>query len=81
MTRLDVADGFDVHDYRHGLKLRRQDGEAMVLENRDGFECPACGKPFELLFVAEASTVSFDSPPNGPICLVNADEQLLVLTH
>ena len=48
--RLDLSDGFDVHDYRSRLKLRTQDGSSMYLENREGLECPACGRAFDRLF-------------------------------
>lgn len=80
MEQLDVEDGFDVHAYRHGLKLLREDRETMHLANRKGFACPACGRPFEKLMVSEKRTHTFRSPP-GPFCLVRTDEQLLVLTH
>lgn len=81
MTRLDVSDGFDVHDYRSKLKLVRQDRGTMYLENRNDCRCPACEQPFERLFVSEKPEVSFGSAPNGPICLVRTDDELLVLTH
>lgn len=81
MTVLDVDGGFSVHDYRHGLKLLRQDESTMTLANRADFECPACGTVFDRLLVAEAATVSFDSPPDGPVCVVRTADQLLVLTH
>ncbi|WEL17480.1 MULTISPECIES: flagella cluster protein [unclassified Halorhabdus] len=80
MEQLDVADGFDVHEYRHGLKLLKDDRETTHLENREGFGCPACGRPFERLLISEKRMHTFSSPP-GPFCLVRTDEQLLVLTH
>ncbi|ACV10463.1 conserved hypothetical protein [Halorhabdus utahensis DSM 12940] len=80
MEELDVEDGFDVHDYRHGLKLLKEDRETMRLENREGFACPACSRPFERLLVSEKRMHTFNSPP-GPFCLVRTAEQLLVLTH
>ncbi|PSP64653.1 flagella cluster protein [Halobacteriales archaeon QH_8_67_36] len=80
MEQLDVSDGFDVHDYRHGLKLLRQDRGTMTLANRDGFACPACGDPFERLFVSERRTGSFGDPGTA-FCLARTDERLLVLTH
>jgi len=80
MEELDVSDGFDVHDYRHGLKLLKQDRETMALANRDGFACPACGERFEKLFVSERRENTFSNPAS-PICLVRTDEQLLLLTH
>ena len=81
MTVLAVEDGFDVHDYRHGLKLLEQDGETMTFANRDGFSCPACGRSFERLLVATTSDLTFDTPPNAPFCIVRTDDELLVLTH
>jgi len=80
MDELDVSDGFDVHDYRHGLKLLKQDRETMALANRDDFACPACGERFEKLFVSERRENSFGNP-NSPICLVRTDDELLLLTH
>ena len=80
MEQLDVEEGFDVHEYRHGLKLLREDRETMHLANREGFACPACGRPFEKLLVSEKRTHTFTSPP-GPFCLARTDEQLLLLTH
>ena len=80
MERLDVSDGFDVHDYRHGLKLLKQDRGTMTLENRDDFACPACGDVFERLFVTEKRTNSFGKPTN-PFCLARTDEKLLLITH
>jgi len=80
MTQLDIGDGFDVHDYRQGLKLLKQDRGTMTLENREGFLCPACEQPFERLFISEKRTNSFGDP-GSPFCLVRTDDQLLVLTH
>lgn len=81
MAELDVTDGFDVHAHREKFKLLRQDADSMHLENRGDLECPACGAVFDRLFVTERDEVTFSSSPNGPICLVRAPEQLLVLTH
>jgi hypothetical protein len=80
MEQLDVSDGFDVHDYRHGLKLLKQDRGTMTLDNRDDFACPACGERFERLFVTERRTNSFGDPGTS-FCLARTDEALLVLTH
>jgi hypothetical protein len=80
MTQIDITDGFSVHDYRHGLKLIKDDGRTMHLENRDGFGCPACGKPFEKLFVSEKRTNTFGNP-GSPFCLARTDEKMLLLTH
>ena len=81
MTRLDLSDGFDVHDHRSELKLVRQTDSSMRLRNREGVACPACDRPFDRVFVTERETVSFDAAPNGPICLARTDGRLLVFTH
>ena len=80
MERLDVSDGFDVHAYRHGLKLLKEDRGTMHLANRNDFACPACEKPFDRLFVSERRENTFGNP-GGPFCLVRTDEELLLLTH
>ena len=80
MDILDVSDGFDVHDYRHGLKLLTQDRGTMTLENREGYACPSCETAFERLFVSENRLHTFEDP-GAPFCLVRTDESLLVLTH
>jgi hypothetical protein len=80
MEQLDVSEGFDVHEYRHGLKLITEDRQTMHLENREGFGCPACGKPFEKLFITEKRTNTFGNP-GSPFCLVRTDTELLMLTH
>jgi len=80
METLAVEDGFDVHDYRHGLKLLKEDRETMHLANREEFACPACGAAFERLFVTERRTTTFGDP-GGPFCLVRTDDELLLLTH
>jgi uncharacterized protein (UPF0212 family) len=81
METLSVADGFDVHEYREGMKIRKQDRDSIHLENRAGYACPACGRQFDRLFVSTDDDVTFGSAPNGPICVVRAPERLLVLTH
>jgi hypothetical protein len=80
MEPLDVEDGFDVHDYRHGLKLLKDERDRMHLANRDGFACPACGNEFENLFVSERRENTFGNP-GQPFCVVRTDAKLLLLTH
>ncbi|WP_135364050.1 DUF7385 family protein [Halosimplex halophilum] len=80
MEPLDVEDGFDVHEYRHGLKLVSQDRATMHLENRNDFACPACGDAFEELFVSEKRENTFGNP-GGPFCVVRTGGQVLLLTH
>lgn len=80
MEQLDVTGGFDVHDYREGLKLLKEERETTHLANREGYACPACGEPFERLFVSERRENTFGNP-DSPFCLVRTDEQILLLTH
>lgn len=80
MERLDVAEGFDVHAHRHGLKLLEQGGRTMHLVNRRDYRCPACNEPFERLFVSEKRHNTF-ATPSSPFCLTRTDDQLLLLTH
>jgi hypothetical protein len=78
--RLDVSEGFDVHEYRHELKLLEQGKGTMQLTNRQGLRCPTCEEPFDRLLVTEKRHHTF-SAPSGPFCLARTDERLLVLTH
>lgn len=80
MEELDISGGFDVHEYRHGLKLLKQARETTYLANREGFACPSCGRRFERLLVSEKRTHTFDNP-EAPFCVARTDEQLLMLTH
>jgi len=80
MEELDVEGGFDVHEYRHGLKLLQEERETIHLANREGFACPVCGNRFEKLFVSEKRENTFGNPAS-PFCVVRTDEQLLLLTH
>ena len=82
MQSLDIDDGFDVHAHRDGLKLLKQGADSWHLSNPDDeYACPACGRAFDRLFVSAEPTVTFNSAPNGPICLARTDGELLVLTH
>ncbi len=81
MATLDVENGFSVHDYREGLKLRRQDGTTMTLSNREGYACPVCSEEFDRLLVVDGRSLSFSNPPADPICVRGTDEKLLVMTH
>ena len=80
MEELDVSGGFDVHEYRHGLKLLQEDRETTYLANREDLACPACGRRFDRLLVSEQRTHTFGNP-EAPFCVVRTDDQLLILTH
>ncbi|WP_049921267.1 DUF7385 family protein [Halopiger djelfimassiliensis] len=81
MSRIDLADGFSIHDYRSKLKLLKDSGETRTLENRDGLRCPACDAAFDRLFVTERRTATFDVPPERPFCLARTGDKLLLCTH
>jgi len=82
MTTLDVDGGFDVHEYREQLKRRHRDADTYRFEVRGDLACPACGRGLERLLVTTKQTVSSDSGPDGPLCVVRpGDEQLLVGTY
>jgi hypothetical protein len=81
MEQLDISDGFDMHDYRHGLKLLKEDVQTTQLANPDdSVACPACGKPFDRLFATEKQATSFGKPDTA-FCLARTDEKLLLFTH
>lgn len=81
MDRLDIDDGFDVHDHRDGLKVLERSETTWHLENREGYACPACGRSFERLFVSAERTITFGSAPNDPICVARTPDQTLVVAH
>ncbi|SDR38561.1 DUF7385 family protein [Natronobacterium texcoconense] len=81
MERIDVDDGFSMHEYRAKLKLLKDNGDTRILEHRDDLGCPSCGQAFDRLFVTEHRTTSFDTPPDRPFCLARTDEKLLLITH
>jgi len=77
---IDIADGFDYHDYREKLKLIEETRDSAHLENRGDLACPACGRPFDAVLVTTASTRSI-AGIDGPFCLGRTADRLLVLTH
>lgn len=82
MATLDVEDAFDVHEYREQLKLRHQGRDTSRFDVRGGIACPACGRALEKLLVTTKRTISFDTGPDGPFCIVRTGgEELLVGTH
>ena len=81
MAELDVASGFDLHEYREGFKLLKQDRQTTAVANRADYACPACDEVFDRLFVSEKRTNTFGDP-GGPFCILRTDEeQLLLFTH
>jgi hypothetical protein len=75
-----TENGFDVHDHRHALKLRKDAGNTQLWANRDGLDCPACGEPFSDLLISERRSNSFNQP-DGRFCVVRESDRILVFTH
>lgn len=75
-----MTDGFDVHEVRHALKLRKDTGDTQLWDNREALDCPACGEPFADLLVSERRQNSFNRP-DGRFCVVRESDRLLVFTH
>ncbi|MFC7201968.1 flagella cluster protein [Haloferax namakaokahaiae] len=78
-----MAATFDIHEVRHRVKMLRDTGTTMVVENRDGVACPACGDAFTELLISEAANHSFDVPPQTRLCVHNETEtgRVLIATH
>lgn len=81
MSRIDLSDGFSIHEYRTKLKLLNDSGDTRTVENRAELACPSCDRAFDRLFVTERPTASFETPPDRPFCLARTAEKLLLLTH
>ena len=75
------ATRFDVHAVRHRLKLVRDDGPTALYENRDGVACPACGDPFDELYLTERRANSFSPDRRVAFCVLREDDRLLLCTH
>lgn len=71
----------DIHEMRHRLKQLSDDGDTKLFENRDEVSCPACGTPFERLFVTRRATTSFPENDGSRFCLVRDPEQIHVFRH
>ena len=72
---------FDVHAVRHRLKLVCDDGPTALYENRDRVACPACGDPFDELYLTRRRTNSFAPDRRVAFCVVREDDRLLLCTH
>jgi uncharacterized Zn ribbon protein len=75
-----TEDGFDVHEHRHALKLRKDTGDAQLWENKKGLDCPACEEEFSDLLISEQRHNSFN-PPDGRFCVVRESDRIIVFTH
>lgn len=71
---------FDVHAYRHNLKLRREATDEAVYEHRGERPCPVCGDRFTgLITASDGLTVPEDR--DGPVCVDVADGDVLAFVH
>ncbi|MCO8266793.1 flagella cluster protein [Haloferax sp. AB510] len=73
--------GFDIHEVRHRVKLLRDDGDTMLVENRDGVACPACSDDFSQLLISDRDAHSFDVDADTRFCVRRDNDRLLVATH
>ncbi len=73
--------GFDVHAERHRLKQLTDDGDMKLFENRDGVECPACGRGFDRLFSTSRESVSFPENDGSRFCLLRTSEAVYLFRH
>ncbi len=82
METLGDDDGpIDVHDYRHGLKLLKETRDTSHWANKKGYACPACGKPFEQLFVSEKTDNTFTPSSVTPFCIRHEPNRILMFRH
>jgi hypothetical protein len=82
MERLGDDQGpIDVHEYRHGLKLRTQTRTTSHWENKRGYACPACDAAFEELFISEKRHNTFDPPSADPFCIRHEADRILLFRH
>lgn len=82
MEQLGDGDGpIDLHEYRHGLKLLKETRETSRWENKRGYDCPACGDPFEGLFATEKRHNTFSATGETPFCIVREQDRLLMFRH
>ena len=75
------AERFDVHAVRHRLKQVRDDGPTALYENRGDVPCPACGDPFDELYVTGRRANSFSPDRRVAFCVVREADRLLLCTH
>lgn len=81
MEELPVEGGLDLHEIRHGLKLKRDTGSSTLFENRAGYACPACNRVFTTLYVSQERCSSFRPGQPTDFCVVRESDRLLLLTH
>lgn len=82
METLGDSDGpIDLHEYRHGLKLLKETRQTSYWENKQGYACPACDKPFEQLFTSEKRHNTFSPSTATPFCIVHEDNRLIMFRH
>ena len=81
--RLIWSDGdrFDYHRARQGLKLVKDTGDTKLLKNKEGYACPACGNPFEQLYVSEKQHNTFDPSGATPFCIRRESDRILMFRH
>jgi transposase-like protein len=82
MEQLGGGDGpIDIHEYRHGLKLRKETRETSLWTNEAGYACPACGEAFTGLFTSEKRHNTFSPTGDTAFCLVREADRILMFRH
>lgn len=81
MDEMAEADRIDIHEFRHGLKLLTETRHTAHYVNKKEFDCPACSRPFDAVFVSEKRHNSFRPDRSKPFCIRQEDDRILLFTH
>lgn len=77
---MDDGEGFDIHAYRHRLKLLRESTEQAVFEHRGDRPCPVCAEDFTGLIRADGG-LTIPADRDGSVCVDVAGDDLLAFVH
>lgn len=75
-----MDDGFDVHAYRHTLKLKDQSADQAAYDHRGDRPCPVCESVFDgLIHASEGITIP--AGRDGDVCVETADGDIVAFVH
>lgn len=74
-------DRVDFEAIRHRVKLLEDTGDSRVFENRDGVQCPVCGRPFEEVLTSERPSEQLEPRDGLTLCIRNGDRYVSLYTH